>query len=325
MIRYSVIVPVKNINDYIRESVPKILACGRADVEIIIYPDIATAESWPQTRQISSGVGGPAMKRSLALRDAVGEVLVFLDDDAYPAADFFSQLDVSFANPEIVAVGGPAVTPANDSFWQRVSGAVFLSRLTGGAPERYVPVGQPRWVDDWPSVNLSIHREIFRLLGGFDSQYWPGEDTKLCLDLVQKLNKRIWYDPKLIAYHHRRFGLIRHLKQVGGYGLHRGFFAKKYPATSRRLKYFLPSIWLATVVFGGLISIINPAIALWYMRLWGLYVIVLVIATAWAWRFEHSLGVLLVSIPYSALTHLVYGWRFLQGWLFTRQLVSKLR
>ena len=74
-------------------------------------------------------------------------------------------------------------SPPHDDFWQKVSGAVFLSRFSGGAPERYLSVGPVKEVEDWPSVNMMVRKADFLAIGGFDSPYWPGEDTKLCLDL----------------------------------------------------------------------------------------------------------------------------------------------
>ncbi|HBU24703.1 MAG TPA: glycosyl transferase, partial [Candidatus Moranbacteria bacterium] len=84
MTKYSFIIPVKEINDYVRDNVSRILLFERGDFEIIIYPDKATEETWEKARQIPTGSGGPAMKRNFAIRDARGEILIFIDDDAYP-------------------------------------------------------------------------------------------------------------------------------------------------------------------------------------------------------------------------------------------------
>ena len=40
-------------------------------------------------------------------------------------------------------------------------------------------------------VNLVVKREVFEAVGGYDSHYWPGEDTKLCLDITHKAGKKI--------------------------------------------------------------------------------------------------------------------------------------
>lgn len=323
-IKYSFIIPVKEINDYIRESIPKILEIRRNDYEIIIYPDKATSETWKNTKQIASGPGGPAMKRSLAARDAQGEILIFIDDDAYPEKNFLDILDRDFRDEKIIAAGGPAITPRGDNFWQKVSGAVYLSYLSGANPDRYVSIGGKRFVNDWPSVNLSVRKSVFEKVGGFDSQYWPGEDTKFCLDIMEKTGKKILYNPDLVVYHHRREGLARHLKQAGGYGLHRGFFAKKFPKTSFKVKYFIPSGFVCFAVFGLLAGFYQ--LYFWELYALGLAIYGLALVKSFfdIRKYEGS-RVAFHSLYYIILTHLIYGIRFMQGFIFTRNLKSKLR
>lgn len=323
MVKYSFIIPVKAINNYIRESIPNILKIERDDFEVIIYSDTVNEENWDKTRQIATGSVGPAEKRTLAIRDAVGEILIFIDDDAYPEKDFLNILEKDFGDENIIAVGGPAITPKDDSFWQKVSGAVFLSSLSGGNPERYISKGKKRFVDDWPSVNLSVRKKDFEKIGGFNCEYWPGEDTKLCLDLVN-LSGKILYDPSLIVYHHRRSGFFKHLKQVGGYGLHRGFFAKKYPKTSLKLKYFVPSFFLLFILAGAILSFYNKIFLEIYLIGWGIYFLALIKTFTDIHKYEGVL-VSLCALPYIFFTHLVYGFRFIQGLIFTRKLKSKLR
>ncbi|MFH0814987.1 MAG: glycosyltransferase [Candidatus Falkowbacteria bacterium] len=324
MLKYSFIIPVKEINNYVREAVPKILEIGREDFEIILYVDIANSETWLKTRQIATGPGGPAMKRSLAARDAQGEILVFIDDDAYPKKDFLEKLDEAFKNENVVAVGGPAITPANNNFWQKVSGAVFLSKLSGGFPERYAPVGSKKFIDDWPSVNLSVRKDAFAKVGGFKSSFWPGEDTLFCEELVKETGKNILYDPAVIVFHHRREGFFRHLKQVGAYGLHRGFFAKKFGGASLKLKYFLPSLFLLFIVLGAGLSFVSFLLFKLYIAGWAIYLLALLKALLDIKQYEASWLVALHSLYYIVATHIVYGWHFLRG-LFKKELVSKLR
>ncbi|MFZ2188024.1 MAG: glycosyltransferase [Candidatus Moraniibacteriota bacterium] len=327
-IKYSFIIPVKEVNDYIRESVPKILEIAREDYEIIIYPDhgYETAETWPKTKQIASG-RGPAVKRNLAVRDALGDFLVFIDDDSYPRKDILDILDEDFSDESIAAVGGPAITPGSDSFLQKVSGAVFLSHLSGGFPERYVPIGEKHLVVDWPTVNLTVRKSAFLKAGGFDCNFWPGEDTKFCLDVIDKLkeNNKILYDPNVIAWHHRREGLLRHLKQVGSYGIHRGFFAKKYPKTSFKLRYFIPSLFLCYVVGGLFLGLFSIDLKILYLLGWICYALAMLIVLFDITRRQKNLPVALYALIYVFLTHLVYGARFLQGFLFTKNLKSKFR
>lgn len=324
--KFSIIIPVKEINDYVRETVPHIFDLEDDDWELLIVTNENEPNPWStsgRVQMLESGRVGPAEKRDQAARVARGEILVFLDDDSYPQWDFLSVARRYFEDPTISALGGPAITPASDSFKQKVSGAVFMSKLTGGSPERYLPVGKSRDVDDWPSVNLMVRRVAFVGVNGFDSPYWPGEDTFLCLKLVKEKH-RIVYAPDLVVWHHRREGLVRHMKQVGAYGLHRGYFARKYPETSFRLGYFVPS---AFVVF---VAASAPAFLLpsWYQNLiaigWIAYGLGLTIGVADLGR-KVEVKIALGAAPYIIATHLSYGYKFLRGLTYRGQLISKLR
>ncbi len=326
MVIFSIIIPVKSINDYVRETVPHIQRLAGPQWELMVIPNEEEPNEWPEdgrVRVFPSGRVGPAAKRDMGAVQAKGEILVFLDDDSYPAKDLLVVAEQYFADLSIVALGGPAITPPNDGFWQRVSGAVFLSKFSGGAPERYVPVGMARTVQDWPSVNLMVRKDDFLAIGGFDSPYWPGEDTKLCLDLVQKTGKGIMYVPEMRVWHHRRAGLGEHLRQVGGYGLHRGYFAKKYPETSRRIQYFIPTCFLIFVVSNAFIPVFNTQLQIGFCAIWICYIAALYMVWCDIRKYE-TVAVAVLGVLYTILTHLWYGGRFAQG-LVTKNLKTKLR
>ena len=326
-LQFSIIIPVKAINNYVRETIPYIQKLTCAEWELFVVPNELGIDEWSNDSRIKiipSGKVGPADKRDLAAQKAEGDILVFLDDDSYPEINLLQIASQYFEDGEIIAIGGPGITPPTDKFWQRVSGAVFLSRFTGGSPERYVPVGQAREVDDWPSVNLMVRRKEFLEIGGFDSKYWPGEDTKLCLKL-KTTDKKLLYAPNMIVWHHRSVDLSSHLRQIGAYGFHRGYFARHYPQTSFRLKYFLPTGFvffiLATI---GVLSLQIEALTTLIILGWVIYVGVFVIGLIEVMKFE-KLSVMLALIIYVPLTHLYYGVRFFFGYLKQGELISKLR
>ena len=311
----SIIVPVIAINDYIRESVPKMLLLDWPDFEIIIFPDKADDKHhWPKTRIIPSGKVGPAEKRDLALKYAAGEIIAFLDDDAYPEPDWLRKAIKRFDDQKIGAVGGPAITPKDDGTLQKVSGAVFESYIGGsGARNRYLPVGKVKEVDDWPTVNLLVRKEVFEKIGGFDNTFWPGEDTKLCLDILNA-GYKITYEPSAIVHHHRRSDLLKHFKQIGNYGLHRGHFAKIYPKTSRKPFYFVPTLFdlyliylIGLLVFSSLNTVLFYSIPL-IAHFSGLLLDAIIISIRWR---NPLVGI--VTIPMIFLTHVWYGIKFVQG------------
>jgi len=266
---------------------------------------------------------GPAAKRDMGAKLAQGKILVFLDDDSYPSPDLLSVAYPFFEKKEVVAIGGPAITPSTDSFWQKVSGAVFLSKYSGGNPERYISFGIVKEVDDWPSVNFMVRRKEFIEVGGFDSPYWPGEDTKLCLDLIEKTNKKILYVPTLLVWHHRRPGLYAHLNQIGAYGLHRGYFAKKYPKTSCKLLYFMPSALFLFVISSFLLLWLPEFLKIIIWTGWVVYGTALFFAFKDIVKYE-AVNIAICAVFYIILTHLYYGLNFIRG-LVTANLVSKLR
>lgn len=316
MPKVSIIIPVIAVNDYIKESVPKMLELDWPDFEIIIFPDEADTEHhWPKTKIIASGKVGPAEKRDLALKYAEGDILAFLDDDAYPEQNWLRKAVGHFDNPMVAGVGGPALTPQDDGILQKVSGAVFESFIGGsGARNRYLPIGGMKEVDDWPTVNLLVRKGVFQKIGGFDNTFWPGEDTKLCLD-IHNAGYKLIYEPKAIVYHHRRSDLLKHFKQIGSYGLHRGHFAKIYPKTSRKIFYFIPTLFDLYLLSLFVLYFLPSAFSLLFLLpliAYGLLLIADGIIISFRWK-NPLIG--LLTIPMVFLTHVWYGIRFVQGFI----------
>lgn len=325
--RVSIIIPVLKINDYIRESIPEIAKLDFADYEVIVLPNIITDEDvrefakYPKVRLIATIESGPAFKRDFGARSATGDILAFLDDDAYPKTDWLTIALRHFDNdPKIAAVGGPAITPISDSIRQKASGAIFTSKLGGGnLTYRYWPGKKVLEVDDFPSVNLLVKKSVFNEIGGFDSLYWPGEDTKLCHDIVTS-GYKIIYDPRAIVWHHRRASLIKHLKQVSNYAIHRGFFVKKYPANSLHFHYFAPSLFTLFLLSGlvlfplNYLTSIRPLLFV-YLGLVTIYLFLLLLSGIIEANRIRNIIVGILVIPAIFLTHLCYGTGFIIGLL----------
>jgi len=320
--KFSIIIPVKQINNFIKENVSAIIAGSYQSFEIIILVDNKeNNESFPKTRIIETGKIGPAEKRDIGANKANGEFLAFIDDDVYPSKDWLLNALNFFENKNISAVCGPGVTPVNDNVMQKVSGWISATVLGGGPyTYRFIPKKE-RFVDDFPSMNFIIRKKDFIRINGFDSNYWPGEDTKLCLELI-KLNKKIIYSPKVLVYHHRRPIFKKHLIQNGNYGIHRGYFAKILPQTSFRLSYFIPSLFAFGFIFGPLFYFINREVFNFYLFIVGLYFSFVIISSSYILIKEKNLFIALLYIPAIISTHLYYGIKFIQGYLFTKKLIK---
>ena len=151
-------------------------------------------------------------------------------------------------------------------------------------------------------------------LGGFDTKFWPGEDTFLCLKIIKGLKKKIIYDPDVLVYHHRRSLFKGHLKQIANYAAHRGYFVKRFPETSLKFVYFLPSMLVFGLIIGLLLSFLNPAFKLIYISAVAIY-----LALAFILSISKDFRLTLLVFWGIMLSHLVYGIYFIKG-LFSRRL-----
>ncbi len=295
-------------------------------LEAIVLPDAPTGEAWPDwVREIPTGKVLPSEKRNAGIRAARGEIVAFLDDDARPLPGWLEHALPHFSDPSVGAVGGPAVTPPEDPFAAKMSGRVYESPLvSGGARRRYIPTAVQD-EDDLPSCNLLVRASLLREIGGFKSENWPGEDTVLCLEIVHRRGKRMVYDPAAVAAHHRRPLFGPHLRQVSRYARHRGFFAKRFPETSRRVAYFVPSALLAGTAGTLACALLAPAArAFGALAAFGGGVLALYALAVLAASFSRNLRTWAWTAGGIAATHYAYGWNFLRG-LWARSMPDGVR
>lgn len=330
----SIIIPLRQDQGYLKNCVECCLAQKGFELEVIVLPDgevqgrrketggrrqedVDAESGWwaldPRVRFEATGPGRPARKRNRGAALSKGDILAFIDDDTRPHPDWLAAAMAHFADPKVGAVGGPSITPADDSFWAQVSGAAYESwMLSAGERLRYVP-GKACDVMDYPSCNLLVRRSAFDEIGGFGTDFWPGEDTEFCLALIKK-GYRIRYEPDAVIDHHRRPSLKKHFKQLANYGLHRGYFVKRYPETSRKLPYFMPSFMLVGgigLVGASFCGSMPSLLAL--TALASLYVLLTTISLSW-----RKFSVAACAIPVIFLSHLAYGLAFLKGLLASR-------
>ena len=321
--RVSIIVPCRAIGPFAQECVAHCNELDYPDFEILVLPDEPSADAavLPGAVVIPTGPAGPSEKRDIGAKYATGDILAFIDDDAFPRTDWLARAVPQFADPQVGAVGGPGVTPPSDGLLEQASGKVFESPLGGGPyAYRYAPA-KSRLVDDYPTCNLLVRRSAFMEAGGFGTDFWPGEDTKLCLTITQRLGQTIHYDPDVLVYHHRRSIFSGHLKQVASYALHRGYFVKRFPKTSLRLSYFLPSLLLVGL-FGGVPALFFPVLQMLYLGFLGLYLSLNLLS---AIRVAPTRPALLFLVFVGTIiTHLAYGAWFLRG-LVSRRLADETK
>jgi cellulose synthase/poly-beta-1,6-N-acetylglucosamine synthase-like glycosyltransferase len=311
--KVSVVIPLKHVNPYLHESLSHLRRQTYTRFDVYVITDEPESFETPEldVNWLSSGPVPPNIKRMMAARRSDAEIVALLDDDAYPVPAWLESAMDHFDDETVVGVGGPGVTPPEDPPLQQASGAVYVSPLVSARyTYRYIP-RESRDVDDYPSCNLLVRREPFLRYVPECLKYWPGEDTKLCL-LLTKGGSRIVYEPAAKVYHHRRTLFWGHFRQVWNYAVHRGFFAKRYPETSLKPAYFVPTIFLlANIVFVLLLAFYQLRPALMFGAL--LYIAAVAASAVWSGQ-SHKANPVLVSVGIY-LTHMTYGIGFLTGLL----------
>lgn len=310
--RFSLIVACPGDSVVLRRLIDALKLQTYRNFEVIFLPDrlLVRPEVNYRFRILATGPVRPARKRNMGSVVATGDILVFIDDDAYPREDWLATAAARFTDPAIDALGGPGLTPPEDPPLAHLSGAIFASPLVSGNFRcRYFIEGPLRRVEDFPSCNLFVRKAAFEAVRGFREDFWPGEDTLLCADL-QRQGYALWYEPRVVVYHHRRPVFGPHLRQVGRYALHRGYFARRIGLNSRRISYMIPALFVLGLTFG-------VPICLWLPLLWWGYgsVVGLYLFLTWADALLEAPSLRMTAPFWLGLvaTHLWYGVRFIQG------------
>lgn len=133
----------------------------------------------------------PGMARSIGARQAVGEILCFVDADCIPCEDWLKRIDVRFQDPKVNVLGG-GVECTDRRFWMRCE---YLSSF-----HEYLVSAPAGLREQYPALNLIIRRTVFETAGGFDETLDGGEDSDLTLRLCAS-GYPVYFDPKIWVDH----------------------------------------------------------------------------------------------------------------------------
>ena len=305
---FSILIPLHREGPDFRRCLEACQALEWNDFEVIVVSDVPVADLPPSVVSIVTGAEGdtsPAEKRDRGFEHARGEVVAYLDDDAFPAPPWLTAAAAHFSDQAVAAVGGPGVTPLDSPWREQVGGSVYESPLgSGPLRHRFWPLAA-RYVDDFPAFNLMVRREALETVGGWGTTFYGGEDTILCLKLAAT-GKRVLYAPDVVVFHRRRPILRPHLRQIANVGRHRGYFMRRYPDNSRRLLYFLPALVPIVLCLAVVAAWYRP-VAVGLVALAGYLVVVIEAARRDPLRVALAMPFVLVA------HHLAYGLAFARG------------
>lgn len=190
----------------------------------------------------------PSQQRNLAAREAGGDILYFLDDDSMITPENLARCADGMSDPGVAVVGGPSITPADDSWLQQLFGYALASAFGSGAVHnRYRASGVTRKSTDKELIlcNLAVRRTLFMELDGFNESLYPNEENEF-LERVMSAGYTLLHDPSMLVFRSQRKTLKAFIRQMFSYGRGRGqqtLITSSYSTAS-----FIPLFFVAYLV-----------------------------------------------------------------------------
>jgi len=261
--RVSVVVCTYNGARTIRDCLDGLSRLDYPDYEVIVVDDGSTDATGVIARQydcrlIQTENQGLANARNTGLAAATGEIIAYLDDDAYPDPDWLTYLAATFLRTPYAGVGGPNIAPPGDG-----PIAECVARAPGGPVHVLVT---DREAEHIPGCNMAFRKSCLEAIGGFDPQFrTAGDDVDVCW----RLQERGWalgFHPAAMVWHHRRNSLRTYWRQQIGYGRAEAMLERKWPE-----KYNGPGHvrWVGRIYGSGLTHALGWRRPRVYHGVWG--------------------------------------------------------
>ena len=223
----SVVVCAHNAASTLDECLEHLCKLDYPDLEIVMVDDGSTdttsdiARRHQRARVISIPHSGLSVARNEGLRATSGEIVAFLDSDAFPSAEWPYFLALGFDREQVVGVGGPNECPTTDSARARQ-----IAAAPGGPI--HVLLSDDR-AEHVPGCNMAFTRQALQELGGFDPMYTvAGDDVDLCWRILDR-DWEIAFHPAALVWHHPRSAIKEYLRQQRGYGASEALVQARHP------------------------------------------------------------------------------------------------
>jgi O-antigen biosynthesis protein len=224
--KVSVIVCTFNGSRTLSECLESLLRLEYPNYEVIVVNDGST----DATAKIAHNYGfrvittenqGLASARNTGLRAATGEIVAYIDDDAYPDTHWLRYLANTFMNTKHVGIGGPNIAPPGDG---------PIAECVAHSPGNPVHILlSDTEAEHIPGCNMVFRKSALEAIDGFDPQFRiAGDDVDVCWRLQQK-GWTLGYSPGAMVWHHRRNSIRAYWKQQHNYGKAESFLEKKWP------------------------------------------------------------------------------------------------
>jgi glycosyltransferase involved in cell wall biosynthesis len=261
--RISVVVCTYNGARTIRDCLEGLGRLAYPDYEVIVVVDGSTDGTAEIARQYDCRViqtenRGLAGARNTGLKEATGEIIAYIDDDAYPDPHWLAYLAATFLRTSHAAVGGPNLAPPGDG-----PIAECVARAPGGPVHVLL---SDREAEHIPGCNMAFRKTCLEAIGGFDPQFrTAGDDVDVCWRLEAR-GFTLGFNATAMVWHHRRNSVRTYWKQQIGYGRAEAMLERKWPE-----KYNGPGHvrWAGRIYGNGLARALAWRRARVYHGIWG--------------------------------------------------------
>jgi glycosyltransferase involved in cell wall biosynthesis len=308
--KYSVIVPVYNRPQEVRELLESLTQQTIKNFEVILVEDGSSISSNEVYEYYADKLviqyffkpnSGPGPSRNFGFEKARGEYFVVFDSDCVIPAHYFEVVDKFLKTQPVDAWGGPDRGRDDFTMLQQAMGFTMASFwTTGGIRGGKKSNFQPR------SFNMGISRKVYELTKGFAFDRFA-EDIELSIR-IRKLGFAIALIPDAYVFHKRRTTFTQFFNQVSNFGKGRILVGRKHKGEVK-LTHCFPSLFLIGLATLPFLVFLSPM--LFYIASTG-YTFYLFMIAIDALRMTHSVGVALLSIPSAVIQLVGYGVGFLK-------------
>lgn len=250
--QFSVIVPLFNRPDEIRELLESLTLQTVRDFEVLVVEDGSEHDARDIVAAFSDRLDihyfwkeneRQGFTRNFGFERAKGDWMVVFDSDCLIPERYFEHVGAFLSkHPDIDVYGGPDAAHASFTPIQKAISHSMTSLLTTGG----IRGGEKQWGTYQPrSFNMGISRKAWEVSGGYRITV-KGEDIEFSMRLLAHGLKSALI-PDAVVYHKRRTDFRQFRKQVEFFGRARVNIRRFFPGSLRPL-HWMPTLFLCYVV-----------------------------------------------------------------------------
>jgi len=319
--KVSIIIPCKEINNFVEECIKYCLGLDYKHFEIILLPDSKIEKKFPKTKIIPTGSVHPSIKRNIGIEHSDSPIIASIDSDAYPRKDWLTEAIKILEYQDIGGVSGPNLAPLDATIFEKAAITIVYSKLghsTATVFGKYGHIREAKLAKELQSSNFIYKRCTANEVHGYDAQLATGEDTLISYK-IRASGKKLIYSPLVVVYHHRRPLFVRHLKRVAEQATDKAIILKSHVAFDNMI-FFVPSLFVLGLISGIVLSFLSHFMMAAYLTIVGIYIMFILNESRKAASLVEGF-LIFIGLP---LTHIWYGVGFLRGFFLKKYIVSGL-